>query len=186
MGFLVFLEAKLGVSVARQVDPRGERTLGVLTKMDLAGDAASEAATVLEGKVYPPESPGGGGKHRKSIQFGDFFIHFDCFSCIFHVFYGILWYFQIFLNVFHAFRWENQGYGARKSTFSGWDFKSQAVAGLHRRDVQGEFLGLLGRGAVLQRAPGLPGAREAVHGAAAGANAQQERRESYDIMVSVS
>ena len=82
---------------------------------------------------------------------------------------------------FMLFGGKIKGYGARNGTFSGWDFKSQAVAGLHRRDVQGEFLGLVGRGAVLQRAPGLPGAHEAVHGAAAGANAQQER-ESYTFI----
>eukprot|EP00434_Breviolum_minutum_P025776 symbB.v1.2.022786.t2/scaffold2040.1/size91418/2 len=41
------------LALAREVDPRGERTLGVLTKMDLAGAAANEAAEVLQGNVYP-------------------------------------------------------------------------------------------------------------------------------------
>lgn len=40
------------LALAREVDPKGERTLGVLTKTDLAS-AASEAAQVLEGKIYP-------------------------------------------------------------------------------------------------------------------------------------
>ncbi|CAJ1388325.1 unnamed protein product [Effrenium voratum] len=41
------------LALAREVDPKGERTLGVLTKMDLAAQAAASAADVLEGKVYP-------------------------------------------------------------------------------------------------------------------------------------
>lgn len=41
------------LALAREVDPTGERTLGVLTKIDLAEHAAAECAAVLEGKVYP-------------------------------------------------------------------------------------------------------------------------------------
>jgi len=40
------------LSVAREVDPGGERTIGVVTKMDLV-DHAESLLPVLEGKVYP-------------------------------------------------------------------------------------------------------------------------------------
>ena len=38
--------------LAREIDPAGERTLGVLTKIDLM-DSGTDAVNVLEGKVYP-------------------------------------------------------------------------------------------------------------------------------------
>eukprot|EP00439_Symbiodinium_sp_Y106_P052300 s2165_g7.t1 len=42
------------LALAREVDPRGERTLGVLTKMDLVdASGADQTAAVLAGKVYP-------------------------------------------------------------------------------------------------------------------------------------
>jgi len=38
--------------IAREVDPEGERTLGVLTKMDIC-DEAEQMVDILEGRVYP-------------------------------------------------------------------------------------------------------------------------------------
>eukprot|EP00933_Yihiella_yeosuensis_P075573 TRINITY_DN8500_c0_g1_i1.p1 TRINITY_DN8500_c0_g1~~TRINITY_DN8500_c0_g1_i1.p1 ORF type:complete len:769 (-),score=154.72 TRINITY_DN8500_c0_g1_i1:53-2359(-) len=41
------------LALSREVDPDGERTIGVLTKLDLADHSASEAAQVLDGQIYP-------------------------------------------------------------------------------------------------------------------------------------
>eukprot|EP00286_Rhodomonas_abbreviata_P023109 CAMPEP_0181296234 /NCGR_PEP_ID=MMETSP1101-20121128/4588_1 /TAXON_ID=46948 /ORGANISM="Rhodomonas abbreviata, Strain Caron Lab Isolate" /LENGTH=787 /DNA_ID=CAMNT_0023401071 /DNA_START=45 /DNA_END=2408 /DNA_ORIENTATION=+ len=41
-----------GLQMAREVDPNGERTIGVLTKLDLM-DKGTDARDILEGKVYP-------------------------------------------------------------------------------------------------------------------------------------
>jgi replication fork clamp-binding protein CrfC len=41
-----------GLQIAREVDPDGHRTLGVLTKLDLM-DQGTDAREVLGGKVYP-------------------------------------------------------------------------------------------------------------------------------------
>ncbi|OHT15091.1 Dynamin central region family protein [Tritrichomonas foetus] len=38
--------------IAREVDPEGERTIGVITKVDLM-DAGTDASQILENKVYP-------------------------------------------------------------------------------------------------------------------------------------
>jgi replication fork clamp-binding protein CrfC len=40
------------LKLAREVDPEGERTLGVITKMDRVEDGES-IVPVLDGKVYP-------------------------------------------------------------------------------------------------------------------------------------
>lgn len=40
------------LKLARQVDPNGERTIGVVTKIDLM-DEGTNALEVLTGKVYP-------------------------------------------------------------------------------------------------------------------------------------
>ena len=40
------------LKLARSVDPQGRRTIGVLTKLDLM-DAGTNAADVLNGRVYP-------------------------------------------------------------------------------------------------------------------------------------
>jgi len=40
------------LKIAREVDPKGERTLGVLTKLDLM-DGGTDAMDVLSGQVYP-------------------------------------------------------------------------------------------------------------------------------------
>lgn len=40
------------LKMAREVDPKGERTLGVLTKIDLM-DPGTDAMDVLNGQVYP-------------------------------------------------------------------------------------------------------------------------------------
>jgi len=40
------------LKIAREVDPEGERTLGVITKMDKA-DADDQVIQIVEGKVYP-------------------------------------------------------------------------------------------------------------------------------------
>ena len=41
-----------GLQIAREVDPEGHRTVGVLTKLDLM-DHGTDARDVLQGKVYP-------------------------------------------------------------------------------------------------------------------------------------
>ena len=41
-----------GLQIAREVDPEGHRTVGVLTKLDLM-DHGTDAREVLEGKLYP-------------------------------------------------------------------------------------------------------------------------------------
>lgn len=41
-----------GLQLAREVDPNGERTVGVLTKLDIM-DAGTDARDVLEGRTYP-------------------------------------------------------------------------------------------------------------------------------------
>eukprot|EP00928_Gymnodinium_smaydae_P031141 TRINITY_DN22958_c1_g4_i1.p1 TRINITY_DN22958_c1_g4~~TRINITY_DN22958_c1_g4_i1.p1 ORF type:complete len:910 (-),score=203.84 TRINITY_DN22958_c1_g4_i1:78-2807(-) len=40
------------LAIAREVDPQGQRTIGVVTKLDLM-DAGSDSLAVLEGRVYP-------------------------------------------------------------------------------------------------------------------------------------
>jgi dynamin 1-like protein len=40
------------LKLARQVDPQGRRTIGVLTKLDLM-DAGTNALDILTGRVYP-------------------------------------------------------------------------------------------------------------------------------------
>jgi dynamin 1-like protein len=40
------------LKLARKVDPYGERTIGVLTKIDLMDDGTN-AIDILQGKVYP-------------------------------------------------------------------------------------------------------------------------------------
>jgi dynamin 1-like protein len=41
-----------GLKFARRVDPMGERTIGVLTKIDIM-DEGTNALDLLNGKVYP-------------------------------------------------------------------------------------------------------------------------------------
>ena len=41
-----------GLKLARRVDPLGERTLGVLTKIDIM-DEGTNALDLLSGKIYP-------------------------------------------------------------------------------------------------------------------------------------
>jgi dynamin 1-like protein len=41
-----------GLKLARKVDPLGERTIGVITKIDLM-DEGTNALDLLSGKVYP-------------------------------------------------------------------------------------------------------------------------------------
>ena len=41
-----------GLKLARQVDPQGKRTIGVLTKLDLM-DHGTNALEILAGRVYP-------------------------------------------------------------------------------------------------------------------------------------
>jgi dynamin 1-like protein len=41
-----------GLKLARQVDPAGKRTIGVLTKLDLM-DHGTNALEILAGRVYP-------------------------------------------------------------------------------------------------------------------------------------
>ena len=38
--------------MAREVDPHGDRTIGVVTKIDLM-DEGTDAIEVLQGKLYP-------------------------------------------------------------------------------------------------------------------------------------
>jgi dynamin 1-like protein len=40
------------LKIAQEVDPHGERTYGVLTKMDLI-DQSTAGVEIIEGKVYP-------------------------------------------------------------------------------------------------------------------------------------
>ena len=40
------------LKMARRVDPMGERTIGVLTKLDIM-DEGTNALDILRGKVYP-------------------------------------------------------------------------------------------------------------------------------------
>jgi dynamin 1-like protein len=40
------------LKLAREVDPEGERTVGVLTKLDIM-DKGTDAMDVLTGRVYP-------------------------------------------------------------------------------------------------------------------------------------
>lgn len=40
------------LKIARKVDPNGERTIGVLTKLDIM-DEGTNALEILRGKVYP-------------------------------------------------------------------------------------------------------------------------------------
>ena len=40
------------IKLAREVDPQGERTIGVVTKIDLM-DEGTDALEVLQGKIYP-------------------------------------------------------------------------------------------------------------------------------------
>lgn len=40
------------LKLARVVDPKGERTLGVVTKLDLM-DEGTDALEMLQGKIYP-------------------------------------------------------------------------------------------------------------------------------------
>ncbi|XP_038687876.1 dynamin-related protein 1E-like [Tripterygium wilfordii] len=44
------------IKLSREVDPRGERTFGVLTKIDLM-DKGTDALEVLEGRAYPLQNP---------------------------------------------------------------------------------------------------------------------------------
>ncbi|KAF3439863.1 hypothetical protein FNV43_RR18141 [Rhamnella rubrinervis] len=44
------------IKISREVDPRGERTFGVLTKIDLM-DAGTNAVDILEGKAYKLQFP---------------------------------------------------------------------------------------------------------------------------------
>ena len=41
-----------GLKLARKVDPLGERTIGVITKIDLM-DEGTNALDLLSGKIYP-------------------------------------------------------------------------------------------------------------------------------------
>ncbi len=41
-----------GLKIARKVDPLGERTIGVITKIDLM-DEGTNALDLLSGKIYP-------------------------------------------------------------------------------------------------------------------------------------
>ena len=49
----------VGLQIAREVDPQGQRTIGVLTKLDLM-DRGTDARDVLEGKVRHGNGGGGG------------------------------------------------------------------------------------------------------------------------------
>lgn len=40
------------LQLAREVDPRGDRTIGVITKIDLM-DEGTDAIEMLQGKLYP-------------------------------------------------------------------------------------------------------------------------------------
>jgi replication fork clamp-binding protein CrfC len=40
------------LKIAREVDPTGERTIGVITKIDLM-DAGTNAVELLQGSIYP-------------------------------------------------------------------------------------------------------------------------------------
>lgn len=40
------------LQIAREVDPQGERTIGVVTKIDLM-DEGTDAIELLQGKIYP-------------------------------------------------------------------------------------------------------------------------------------
>ena len=41
-----------GLKLARRVDPSGERTIGVLTKIDLM-DEGTNCMDIIQGRVYP-------------------------------------------------------------------------------------------------------------------------------------
>ena len=41
-----------GLKIAKQIDPEGERTIGVLTKIDLM-DEGVDALDLIQGKHYP-------------------------------------------------------------------------------------------------------------------------------------
>mmetsp|Transcript_96319 Transcript_96319/g.132476 ORF Transcript_96319/g.132476 Transcript_96319/m.132476 type:complete len:117 (+) Transcript_96319:465-815(+) len=58
------------LKLARQVDPNGERTIGVVTKIDLM-DEGTNALEVLTGKVYPLKLGYYGVKCRSQLQIND-------------------------------------------------------------------------------------------------------------------
>ena len=55
------------LQLARQVDPAGDRTIGVITKIDLM-DAGTDALEYLQGSVYPLKLGYFGCKCRSQLQ----------------------------------------------------------------------------------------------------------------------
>ena len=58
------------LQLARQVDPDGERTIGVVTKIDLM-DEGTDALELLNGKIYPLKLGYFGVKCRSQKQIDD-------------------------------------------------------------------------------------------------------------------
>lgn len=56
--------------MAREVDPQGERTIGVVTKIDLM-DQGTDALDLLQGKIYPLQLGYYGVKCRSQRQIDD-------------------------------------------------------------------------------------------------------------------
>jgi len=58
------------LKLARDVDPRGERTIGVVTKIDLM-DEGTDALELLQGKIYPLKLGYFGVKGRSQKNIND-------------------------------------------------------------------------------------------------------------------
>ena len=56
------------LKLAKEVDPSGERTLGVITKMDRAEESSTQIKAILEGKLYPLKMGFIGVKCRNQSQ----------------------------------------------------------------------------------------------------------------------
>ncbi|KAL0216456.1 hypothetical protein P9112_008640 [Eukaryota sp. TZLM1-RC] len=55
------------LEIAKEVDPQGKRTIGVLTKLDLM-DEGTDALDIMEGKVYPMKFIGVVNRSQKDIN----------------------------------------------------------------------------------------------------------------------
>jgi len=55
------------LKIARQVDPKGKRTIGVLTKVDLM-DEGTDACELLTGSIYPLKHGYYGVKMRSQLD----------------------------------------------------------------------------------------------------------------------
>ena len=58
------------IQISREVDPDGERTIGVVTKIDLM-DEGTDAIEILQGNIYPLKLGYFGVKCRSQKQIDD-------------------------------------------------------------------------------------------------------------------